>query len=444
VNVDAVVSDKKKTTMLDLAGSPSFNYEAAAVSLNTANATRTSRQLQSDSVEMDRREKIHRALQNFGLASAGASIASPPTALFTEIAGGIADLTDGILYSLEGEHGNAALSYASILPVVGAAVAAKRGMKLAAKADEELIDIYHGYESQFTQYNIIKEGGEKFVVGRQHRFFQLDDDQLEYIFKRVVPNPEDGMNLLKRYKDTGEIPLSLTEIQRRVGPKEYKAMGYSRKDYLDDLYDANYGGRHADFTYTTQPSTGNVIENIRRTDTESGFIPIKQPTLPRDYFGQEVLGYSREIPKNPFKQFIQPYKFHDFTKLSQEYTTPKMVWASSSLEEASNYGDKVLHFKVPRSYISEQIKNRKIRGNDRMFVSKFADELDLKFTSYKQNKDLGYDGRLKSRQYPIQGYPVGSDSFKLQEGGTRSYGLTNEMILDEGMPMRFLYKVIQK
>jgi hypothetical protein len=42
VNVDAVVSDKKKTTMLDLAGSPSFNYEAAAVSLNTANATRTS------------------------------------------------------------------------------------------------------------------------------------------------------------------------------------------------------------------------------------------------------------------------------------------------------------------------------------------------------------------------------------------------------------------
>ena len=67
---------------------------------------------------MDRREKIHRALQNFGLATAGASIASP-TALFTEIQGGIADLTDGILYSLEGEHGNAALSYA-ILPYVGA------------------------------------------------------------------------------------------------------------------------------------------------------------------------------------------------------------------------------------------------------------------------------------------------------------------------------------
>ena len=42
MNADVVVSDKTKTTMLDLAGSPSFNYEAAAVSLNTANATRVS------------------------------------------------------------------------------------------------------------------------------------------------------------------------------------------------------------------------------------------------------------------------------------------------------------------------------------------------------------------------------------------------------------------
>ena len=30
-----------------------------------------------------------------------------------------------------------------------------------------------------------------------------------------------------------------------------------------------------------------------------------------------------------------------------------------------------------------------------MFVSKFADELDLKFISHKQNKDVGLSGRLK-------------------------------------------------
>ena len=35
----------KKTTMLDLAGSPSFNYEAAADALNTSNATPKQKEL---------------------------------------------------------------------------------------------------------------------------------------------------------------------------------------------------------------------------------------------------------------------------------------------------------------------------------------------------------------------------------------------------------------
>ena len=151
--------------MLDLVGSPSFNYTAAADALNTADSIRVTKKTQKDVVELDRREKIHRALQNFGLATAGASIASPLTAPITEIAGGVADLTDGILYTLEGEHGNAALSYASIFPVVGYAVAAKRGMRLAEKSGEELIDVYHGFESQFIKHNVITEGGQKFAVG---------------------------------------------------------------------------------------------------------------------------------------------------------------------------------------------------------------------------------------------------------------------------------------
>jgi hypothetical protein len=37
------MSDKKKTTMLDLAGSPSFNYEAAADALNTSNTEPSSK-----------------------------------------------------------------------------------------------------------------------------------------------------------------------------------------------------------------------------------------------------------------------------------------------------------------------------------------------------------------------------------------------------------------
>jgi len=432
------VSDKKKTTMLDLTSSPSFNYTAAADALNTADSIRVTKKTQKDVVELGRREKIHRALQNFGLATAGASIASPLTAPITEIAGGVADLTDGILYTLEGEHGNAALSYAAIFPVVGYAVAAKRGMRLAEKSGEELIDVYHGVESQFIKHNIIEEGGQKFAVGRQHKFFkQLDDVQLEYIFQRVVPNPEDGMNLFRRYKKTGEIPLSLTDIQRRVGPKQYREMGYTRKDYLDDLYDANYSGQYADITFTRQAGTGNVIENIRRTKTEPGFIPIKQNTLPRDYFGRnDLYGRAKEIPKNPFNEFVQPRKFYDFTKLSQEYTTPRMVWASTSFKEASSYGDQVLHFKVPKSYLKKQIQNRKLRGNDNMFVKEFSDELDFKFTSYKQNPEVGFDGQLRSRKYPITGSKPGSETFKMKENSD----FINEMILDEGLPMKFFYK----
>ena len=448
------MSDKKKITMLDLVGSPSFNYTAAADALNTADAIRVTKKTKKDVVELDRKEKIHRALQRFGLATAGASIASPFTAPITEIAGGVADLTDGILYTLEGEHGNAALSYASIFPVVGYAVAAKRGMRLAEKSGEELIDVYHGVESQFIKHNIITEGGEKFAVGRQHRFFkQLDDVQLEYVFKKVVPNPEDGMNLFRRYKQTGEIPLSLTDIQKRVGPKQYREMGYTRKDYLDDLYDANYGGRHTKITYETQAETGNTIENIRRTKTEGiikgkpGFIPIKQETLPRDYFGRnELYGRAKEIPKNPFKQFVQPSKFHNISKLSQEYTTPRMVWASSSLQEASNYGDQVLHFKIPKSYLKKQIQNRKLRGNDRMFVNKFSDEINFeprRGSELLEKFHFKNVGQLESKTFPIVGNPKSSKAFKLQESGTMDGGYTNEMILDEGLPMKFLYRKIK-
>lgn len=414
MNVDAVVSDKTKTTMLDLAGSPSFNYEAAAVSLNTANATRISRQLQSDSVEMDRREKIHRALQNFGLATAGASIASPPTALFTEIAGGIADLTDGILYSLEGEHGNAALSYASILPYVGGAVAAKRGMKLAEKAGEELVDVYHGFESRFTKHNIIESGGEKVAVGRQHRFFeQMDDNQLEYLFKNSVPNPEDGMNLLKRYKDTGEIPLSIMDLEVRMGPKQYKAMGYSRKEYMDDLYDQNLYKK-------------DMFGESRLYDN---YVPVKLPQLGRDYIGGRGMSF-----KNPFYQFVEEDKFVDVAKKSQYFTTPRMVWASTELGEATKYGESVLHFKVPKSYLLEQIQKGKLRGNDPVFVDKFYDDLNFKRIPGQDIEDI------KDAKYPVFGFEKGTSSYKSQR---QSDYWSSEMILDEGLPMRFHYRTLK-
>ena len=137
------MSDKKTTTMLDLS-SPAFNYTAAADALNTVNAVRGMREANKSAVELDRREKIHRALQRFGLATAGASMASPLTAIFTETAGGVADFIDGVLYNLEGEHGYAALSYAAILPVVGGAIAAKRVVRQAKEIGDDTVIFYRG------------------------------------------------------------------------------------------------------------------------------------------------------------------------------------------------------------------------------------------------------------------------------------------------------------
>jgi hypothetical protein len=408
VNVDAVVSDKKKTTMLDLAGSPSFNYEAAAVSLNTANATRTSRKLQSDSVEMDRREKIHRALQNFGLATAGASIASPPTALFTEIAGSIADLTDGILYSLEGEHGNAALSYASILPVVGAAVAAKRGMKVAEKAGEELIDVYHGYRKSDESNKIIDFKGEKYLVGGQYRWFdELDDKQLDFIFNEV--GGPGGPGLLKRYKETGEFPLSLIRLEKRVGPKQYKEWGKTKEDYLDDLYTSN--------------------EQNYLSPGMKGFMPLREEVLPREYFRPNFS--MKEIRKNPFAEHNRMIgsKFLNQRTISRNryFTTSRAAFATTEYNNARRYSGRtdgeLLHFKIPKSYMMDKIENYKLRGQDTVFGEKFDDF--LKFDDY----DIGHKRLLN------QDFPITKNIDKAED-----YGAINEMIFDEGIPMRFLYK----
>tara|TARA_R100001594_G_scaffold32397_1_gene60159 strand:- start:8390 stop:9622 length:1233 start_codon:yes stop_codon:yes gene_type:complete len=407
------MSDNKKTTMLDLS-SPAFNYEAAADALNTVNATRGIREANKSAVELDRREKIHTALQSFGLATAGASIASPPTALFTEIAGGIADLTDGILYSLEGEHGNAALSYASILPVVGAAVAAKRGMKLAEKAGEEMIDIYHagdemidiyhGLGTRYTKDKIRDVGGEKVLVGGQHRWFdELDDTQLEYLFTKVVPNPTDGLRLLKRYKETGEFPTSLTRIKHRIGPKQYKEWGYPKKEWLDDFYDA-------------------------------GELPVRQPPLPTDYFPQQRMDI-KEIRKNPFwKSYIHDTgdKFlKGVISPSQYFTTGRAAFATSELDNAMRYGgvggQEILHFKIPKSFMLKKIKQFKLRGNDTVFGEKFSDVIPFP----KGPSSLGKE--VKSRDFPIIKQPYTA----------KQSSAVNEMIFDEGIPMKFLHKVIK-
>jgi len=56
--------------------------------------------------------------------------------------GNIADLVDATLYALEGEFGEAGLSLAAIAPMAGQMVTAKRALKAAKEAGEEVVTIY--------------------------------------------------------------------------------------------------------------------------------------------------------------------------------------------------------------------------------------------------------------------------------------------------------------
>tara|TARA_R110000744_G_scaffold338027_4_gene443225 strand:- start:1075 stop:1788 length:714 start_codon:yes stop_codon:yes gene_type:complete len=56
---------------------------------------------------------------------------------FTPLMGNVADAADALLYSLEGEFGQAALSAASIIPFAGQLVAAKRTAKIVKRGAKE-------------------------------------------------------------------------------------------------------------------------------------------------------------------------------------------------------------------------------------------------------------------------------------------------------------------
>ncbi len=90
--------------MLDLAGSPSFNYEAAAVSLNTANATRVS--------ENNLLRDINLSLEALGFTPGPAGFG--------------ADIANSILYALQGKGTDALLSGAAGIFGVTGSIAAKK------------------------------------------------------------------------------------------------------------------------------------------------------------------------------------------------------------------------------------------------------------------------------------------------------------------------------
>ena len=129
----------KKTTMLDLAGSPSFNYEAAADALNTSNTS-------------PKQKELNRAinLRNVNTALDLAGFAPGP-------AGFAADFVNTILYGLQGKFGEAALSSVAMVPVVGSIAANKKYLEQLYKSGDEFVTFYRGVDDSVPLDKMIVE-----------------------------------------------------------------------------------------------------------------------------------------------------------------------------------------------------------------------------------------------------------------------------------------------
>ena len=94
---------------------------------------------------------------------------------FTPGVGNVADLADAILYAVEGEFGEAALSSAAMIPIVGQLVSGKRGVKIADKILDRAVPTSYGKKAvRFTSKDpILPKAMRENLAGReaQERIF---------------------------------------------------------------------------------------------------------------------------------------------------------------------------------------------------------------------------------------------------------------------------------
>ena len=100
--------------------------------------------------------------------------------------GNIADAVDAILYALEGEFGDAAWSAAAMLPFIGQAVSAKRAVKAAKEAGDEVFTIYRGtnwHPSKIKTEEGIKATGKSMIKDGKFvgsRYSQFNPESMKY------------------------------------------------------------------------------------------------------------------------------------------------------------------------------------------------------------------------------------------------------------------------
>tara|TARA_R110002012_G_scaffold162299_1_gene324547 strand:+ start:855 stop:1553 length:699 start_codon:yes stop_codon:yes gene_type:complete len=101
--------------------------------------------------------------------------------------GNIADATDALLYAFEGEFGNAALSSAAAVPIVGQYISSQKLLKAAKESGEEMITLYRGVPGWFPG-RMVKDG--KFISPKHIEHEGIRVGEYETLGTFVSPSKE--------------------------------------------------------------------------------------------------------------------------------------------------------------------------------------------------------------------------------------------------------------
>lgn len=377
------MSDKKKTTMLDLAGSPSFNYEAAADALNTSNAT-------------PKQKELNRAinLRNVNIALDLAGFTPGPV-------GFGADFINTILYGLQGKFGEAALSSVAMVPVVGSIMANRKKLEQLYESGDEFVTFYRGVNDDVPLDKMIVEL-KPTPAGRK---YFMDED---------VP---DMLHVGSEFHKPAEFgnfqPGSVNPMYARVGDAGWEQTFLGATE--EGIRNPKIVGK-----YLSEERMDPFIKSMVSPDYPMANTIVHTSTVPEiamDYVNIDLKGkgtlFRYDIPVKELKRLADPTTKAHMVTGPGFLTNDKILFEKFNLGTGSygSYsggftpiGDVSIFMKgIPHKYNTkiykgtvEEIKEQLIKGGDLDDYAKFRDDYITNRDLFKKNiKDKPFGQALK-------------------------------------------------
>ena len=373
------MSDKKKTTMLDLS-SPAFSYEAAADALNVVG-------------DKEKNRKINLRNVNTALDIAG----------FTPGPAGFgADFINTILYGLQGKFGDAALSSVAMVPFVGSIVANKKKLKALQDSGAEFGTFYRGVDDSVPLDKMIVElkpmpSGSKYFMDEDipDMLHVGSDFHKPTEFGKFQPGSVNPM--YARIQDKGWEQTFLG-LNKEGGLRSSRIVG----DWLSK--------KRPDYSGQLKLQDYNMPNTMVHTSTV--------PEIALDYVNINLKGkgtlFRYDIPIEELKRLADPTT--DANKMLGPgfLTNDKILFERFNLGTGS-YGSFTGGFKpigdvsifmkgIPHKYNTkiykgtlEEIQEQLVKGGDIDDYAKFRDD-------YITNRDLFMENIKGSSLQPRQGY----------------------------------------